>query len=93
MNKPYWTVSEIRDHYRIPRRAMAMIIANGELVFHRFGTSKRVSDQDRLAWERRCRSVRPYRKAPTFTLDDEQVVTQDDVDFFLATARSKARCM
>ena len=56
--KKWWTVREFAGMYQISDRAVYDLIRVGKLAVHRFGTRRgsiRISDEDRLDWERRCR--------------------------------------
>jgi len=54
----WWTVREFADHYGLSDRSVYDAISIGTLTAHRFGTRRgaiRISDEDRLDWEARCR--------------------------------------
>lgn len=54
----WWTVREFADHYGLSDRSVYDAISAGTLTAHRFGTRRgaiRISEDDRLAWESRCR--------------------------------------
>lgn len=56
--KKWMTVGEFAAMYQISDRAVYDLIRVGKLTAHRFGTRRgsiRISDEDRLDWERRCR--------------------------------------
>ncbi|MEN1681423.1 MAG: helix-turn-helix domain-containing protein [Planctomycetota bacterium] len=55
--KPFWTVKELADYYGLAQRTFYDLMDRGELRFHKFGGRRgiRVSDEDRLDWEQRCR--------------------------------------
>ncbi len=59
MGKTGWmTVGEFAAMYQISDRAVYDLIRVGKLTAHRFGTRRgsiRISDDDRLDWEGRCR--------------------------------------
>ncbi len=55
----WWTVKDFARFYGLSERSIYDFIAAGELIAHRFGKRRRairISDSDRLEWERQCRT-------------------------------------
>jgi hypothetical protein len=55
----WWTVRQLAEHYALSPRTIYDAIAKAELAVHRFGDRRaiRISDEDRLAWEKKSRSA------------------------------------
>lgn len=93
MSKQWWTLRELRELYQIPRSTMYKIEKSGTLVIHNLDGVKRVSEEDRLAWERSKRSVRPYKRKKYDPIEGDVEVTEEDIQRLLSRAKSSARRM
>lgn len=48
----FWTIAELADHWRCSKRSIFRRLSEGKLIGHKFGSHWRISDADRLAYER-----------------------------------------
>lgn len=58
VQRKWWTVKQLAEHYGLAPRTIYDAIASGHLVAHRFGKGRggmRVLEDERLSWEQKCR--------------------------------------
>ena len=52
VSRPFWTVTQLAELWLVSERTIRRWLKNGELTGHRFGNSWRISEADRLVYER-----------------------------------------
>lgn len=76
----WWTVREVAEHYAMSVRSIYDAISGGKLAVHRIGRGRggmRISEENRLDWERRCEdlcAVRPSFVSRTRALKPDPVL-------------------